>query len=138
MVQKNLFNGPSHDRPLDCAPRQYHFKTIHRPRTHYRNVDGLRTNDYIHREQSLRNCQKRAKDSTSCHKKTTTTSPLYHTLTSTAAPGSSSSTTPFVYPTKETRKQLPKNHPETLPGPPKSNGKPHQIWKKMEEYQIAS
>ena len=34
---------------------QYHFKTIHRPRTQHRNVDGLskRTNDYINREQSL-------------------------------------------------------------------------------------
>ena len=31
---------------------QYHFKTIHRPRTQHRNVDGLskRTNDYVHRE----------------------------------------------------------------------------------------
>ena len=34
---------------------QYHFKTIHRPRTQHRNVDGLskRTNDYINREQIL-------------------------------------------------------------------------------------
>ena len=34
---------------------QYHFKTIHRPRTQHRNVDGLskRTIDYIHREQIL-------------------------------------------------------------------------------------
>ena len=34
---------------------QYHFKTIHRPRTQHRNVDGLskRTNDYVHREQIL-------------------------------------------------------------------------------------
>ena len=34
---------------------QYHFKTIRRPRTQHRNVDGLskRTNDYIHREQIL-------------------------------------------------------------------------------------
>ena len=34
--------------PLD----QYHFKTIHRPRTQNRNADGLSkwTNDYIHRE----------------------------------------------------------------------------------------
>ena len=33
----------------------YHFKTIHRPRTQHRNVDRLskRTNDYVHREQSL-------------------------------------------------------------------------------------
>ena len=31
---------------------QYHFKTIHRPRTQHRNADGLskRTNDYVHRE----------------------------------------------------------------------------------------
>ena len=31
---------------------QYHFKTIHRPRTQYRNADGLskRTKDYVHRE----------------------------------------------------------------------------------------
>ena len=31
---------------------QYHFKTIHRPRTQHRNIDGLskRTNDYVHRE----------------------------------------------------------------------------------------
>ena len=31
---------------------QYHFETIHRPRTQHRNVDGLskRTNDYVHRE----------------------------------------------------------------------------------------
>ena len=35
---------------------QYHFKTVHRPRTQHRNVDGLikRTNDYIHREQILK------------------------------------------------------------------------------------
>ena len=34
---------------------QYHFKTIHRPRTQHRNVNGLskRTNDYINREQIL-------------------------------------------------------------------------------------
>ena len=34
---------------------QYHFKTVHRPRTQNRNVDGLskRTNDYIHWEQIL-------------------------------------------------------------------------------------
>ena len=34
---------------------QYHFKTIHRPRTQHRNVDGLskRTNDYVHREKSV-------------------------------------------------------------------------------------
>ena len=34
---------------------QYHFKTIHRPRTQHRNVDGLskRTNDYINCEQIL-------------------------------------------------------------------------------------
>ena len=34
---------------------QYHFKTVHRPRTQHRNVDGLskRANDYIHREQIL-------------------------------------------------------------------------------------
>ena len=34
---------------------QYHFKTIHRPRTQHRTVDGLskRTNDYINREQIL-------------------------------------------------------------------------------------
>ena len=34
---------------------QYHFKSIHRPRTQHRNVDGLskRTSDYIHREQIL-------------------------------------------------------------------------------------
>ena len=34
---------------------QYHFKTIHRPRTQHRNVDGLsmRANDYINREQIL-------------------------------------------------------------------------------------
>ena len=34
---------------------QCHFKTVHRPRTQHRNVDGLskRTNDYIHREQIL-------------------------------------------------------------------------------------
>ena len=34
---------------------QYHFKTVHRPRTQHRNVDGLskRTNDYVHREQTL-------------------------------------------------------------------------------------
>ena len=34
---------------------QYHFKTVHRPRTQHRNGDGLskRTNDYIHREQIL-------------------------------------------------------------------------------------
>ena len=34
---------------------QYLFKTIHRPRTQHRNVDGLskRTNDYINREQIL-------------------------------------------------------------------------------------
>ena len=34
---------------------QYHFKTVHRPRTQHRNVDGLskRTNDYIHCEQIL-------------------------------------------------------------------------------------
>ena len=34
---------------------QYHFKTVHRPRTQYRNADGLskRTNDYNHREQIL-------------------------------------------------------------------------------------
>ena len=31
---------------------QYHFKTIHRPRTQHRNADGFskRTNDYVHRE----------------------------------------------------------------------------------------
>ena len=31
---------------------QYHFKTIHRPRTQHRNVDGLSkwTKDYVHRE----------------------------------------------------------------------------------------
>ena len=31
---------------------QYHFKTIHRPRTQHRNADGLskRTNDYVHRK----------------------------------------------------------------------------------------
>ena len=36
---------------------QYHFKTIHRPRTQHRNVDGLskKTNDYIHCEQILEN-----------------------------------------------------------------------------------
>ena len=34
---------------------QYHFKTVHRPRSQHRNVDGLskRTNDYIHRERIL-------------------------------------------------------------------------------------
>ena len=34
---------------------QYNFKTIHRPRTQHRNVDGLskRTNDYVHREKIL-------------------------------------------------------------------------------------
>ena len=34
---------------------QYHFRTVHRPRTQQRNVDGLskRTNDYIHCEQIL-------------------------------------------------------------------------------------
>ena len=34
---------------------QYHFRTIHRPRTQHRNFDGLskKTNDYIHREQIL-------------------------------------------------------------------------------------
>ena len=34
---------------------QYHFKTVHRPRTQHQIVDGLskRTNDYIHREQIL-------------------------------------------------------------------------------------
>ena len=34
---------------------QYHFKTVHRPRTQNHNVDGLskRTNDYIHWEQIL-------------------------------------------------------------------------------------
>ena len=36
---------------------QYHFKTVHRPRTQHRNADGLskRTNDYNHREQILEN-----------------------------------------------------------------------------------
>ena len=31
---------------------QYHFKTVHRPRTQHRNADGLskRNNDYVHRE----------------------------------------------------------------------------------------
>ena len=35
---------------------QYHFKTIHRPRTQHRNVDGLskRTNDYFNLEQILK------------------------------------------------------------------------------------
>ena len=39
---------------------QYLFKTIHRPRTQHRNVDGLskRTYDYINREQSLKSYQK--------------------------------------------------------------------------------
>ena len=34
---------------------QYHFETIHRPRTQHRNGDGLseRNNDYIHREKIL-------------------------------------------------------------------------------------
>ena len=40
-----------------CIERldQYHFKTIHRPRTQHRNVDELskRTKDYIHRKQIL-------------------------------------------------------------------------------------
>ena len=38
---------------------QYHLKTIHRPRTQHRNVDGLskRTNDYISREQILEKLQ---------------------------------------------------------------------------------
>ena len=34
---------------------QYHFKTVHRPRTQHRNADGLskRTNDYVHREKII-------------------------------------------------------------------------------------
>ena len=34
---------------------QYHFKTVHRPRTQHRNADGLskRTNDYMHREKIM-------------------------------------------------------------------------------------
>ena len=34
---------------------QYHFKTVHRPPSQHRNVDGLskRTNHYIHRERIL-------------------------------------------------------------------------------------
>ena len=64
---------------------QYHFKTIHRPRTQHRNVDGLskRTNDYINREQILEKLPE-VSEGFNFMSKTMTNAPRSHTSTSAA------------------------------------------------------
>ena len=54
-MAQNRLHGPAMIGRWIARLDQYHFKTIHRPRTQHRNVDGLskRTNDYINREQIL-------------------------------------------------------------------------------------
>ena len=51
-MAEGIFNGPGNDGRWIARLDQYLFKTIHRPRTQHRNVDGSskRTNDCVHRE----------------------------------------------------------------------------------------
>ena len=60
---------------------QYHFKTIHRPRTQHSNADGLgiRTNDYVHREKIIESLQEVSKSFSFITKKIMQSFPQYHT-----------------------------------------------------------
>ena len=61
---------------------QYHFKTVHRPRTQHRNADAIskKTNVNVHREKIV-DLLEETKNSFSCLKMTMKIFPLCHTLT---------------------------------------------------------
>ena len=62
---------------------QYHFKTIHRPRTQHRNADGLsmRTVDHVHRERIIEKLPEVSKGFNFMSQRTMKNSPSCHTLT---------------------------------------------------------
>ena len=123
---------------------QYHFKTIHRPRTRHRNVDGLskRTNDYIHREQILEKLPEVSEGFNFMLQKDydeLLTIPFFvnhgHLLPDhpELPPEARARLLLLYFLRKKQQSFIPEEHPETLPGTLKCNRKLHQLSKNMKD-----
>ena len=123
---------------------QYHFKTIHRPRTQHRNVDGLskRTNDYINREQILEKLPEVSEGFNFMSQKDYDELPTVPYIDKRGhlipdhpeLPPEAKARLPLLYILQKKRKNNQPNEPTgDISGIPKFNGKPHRLWKRMSD-----
>ena len=123
---------------------QYHFKTIHRPRSQHRNVDGLskRTNDYINREQILEKLPEVSEGFNFMSQKDYDELPTVpyidergHLIPDHPELPQKLELDYLCYTSfrRSERTISLKNQQEISPGIPKFNGKPHRLWKRMSD-----
>ena len=123
---------------------QYHFKTIHRPRTQHRNVDGLskRTNDYINREQILEKLPEVSEGFNFMSQKDYDELPTVPYIDKRGhlipnhpeRPPQARAQLPLLHILQKRRKSKQSEEPiGDTPGIPKYNGKPHRLLRKTND-----